>query len=186
VVWTGTAPAFEHWLAPVVGEALAPVHFGHAEHWVEYLFQGIGVGAAFAGWLAARALYKDAKSEVPARLKARFQGAWQVVYDKYYVDELYDVAVVKPVLALGRAWSWFDAQVIDRCVELVATITKVVANVDGAIDHYVVDGAVNGVASLTSSLGRTLRGIQTGRIQTYLYGALGGALVVVLLNFLIS
>jgi NADH-quinone oxidoreductase subunit L len=35
-------------------------------------------------------------------------------------------------------------------------------------------------------LGRAIRRVQTGRIQTYLYGALGGALVVVLLNFLIS
>jgi NADH-quinone oxidoreductase subunit L len=185
-VWTHVPPVFEHWLEPVVGAAVAPVHFGHAEHWVEYLFQAIGVGAAFAGWIAARALYKDAKSEVPARVKARFLGAWTVVYNKYYVDEIYDAAVVKPCVALGRTFSWFDAQVVDRAVLLVGTITKVVANVDNAIDRYLVDGAVNGVASLTSGAGRALRGVQTGRIQTYLYGALGGALVVVLLNFLIS
>ncbi|HET8733896.1 MAG TPA: hypothetical protein VFM45_09000, partial [Anaeromyxobacteraceae bacterium] len=69
---------------------------------------------------------------------------------------------------------------------LVGAITRVLANVDGAIDKYVVDGAVNAVAGVTTGLGRSLRLVQTGRIQTYLYGALGGALVVVLINFLIS
>ena len=42
------------------------------------------------------------------------------------------------------------------------------------------------VSNGTLALGRSLRRVQTGRIQTYLYGALGGALVVVLINFLIS
>jgi NADH-quinone oxidoreductase subunit L len=41
------------------------------------------------------------------------------------------------------------------------------------------------VANSTIAAGRGLRRVQTGRIQTYLYGALAGALVVVLLNFLI-
>jgi NADH-quinone oxidoreductase subunit L len=64
-------------------------------------------------------------------------------------------------------------------------VTRVVANVDGAIDRYLVDGAVNAVASVTLGAGRSLRLLQTGRISTYLYGALGGALVVVLVNFLL-
>ncbi len=62
---------------------------------------------------------------------------------------------------------------------------RLLGRLDGAIDRYVVDGAVNAVADGTVGAGRSLRRIQTGHIQTYLYGALGGALVVVLLNFLI-
>ncbi len=45
---------------------------------------------------------------------------------------------------------------------------------------------MNAVAAGTIGLGRSFRSIQTGRIQTYLYGALGGALAVVLINFLFS
>lgn len=48
--------------------------------------------------------------------------------------------------------------------------------IDGAIDRYIVDGAVNLVGWLTLAAGRWMRGLQTGRIQTYLYGALVGAL----------
>jgi NADH-quinone oxidoreductase subunit L len=181
--WTHVPPVLEHWLEPVL---VAEVSFAHVEHVWEYVFQGIGVAAATVGWLAARALYKDGKSEVPARLLARFKGAWTVVYNKYYVDELYEVVLLNPSLKLARAASWFDGNLIDRVVLLTGSITKFVANVDGAIDKYLVDGAVNAVGNAFMGIGRSMRLLQTGRIQTYLYGALGGALVVVLLNFLIS
>ena len=66
------------------------------------MFQGLGVLAATVGWLAARALYKDAKSTVPARLKERFAGIWTLVYNKYYVDELYARVVVSPSIGVAR------------------------------------------------------------------------------------
>jgi NADH-quinone oxidoreductase subunit L len=137
------------------------------------------------GWLFARALYRNGESPVPARLLERFRGVWTVVYDKYYVDELYEAVVVRPSVFLARFLSWFDDQVIDWLVNFAGWITRLFANVDGAIDKYLVDGAVNAVAAATIEGGRALRRIQTGRIQTYLYGALAGGLAVILLNFLI-
>ena len=71
-------------------------------------------------------------------------------------------------------------------MNFAGAVGRFLGQLDGAIDKYLVDGAVNAVANATLGLGRSLRHVQTGRIQTYLYGALGGALVVVLLNFLIS
>jgi NADH-quinone oxidoreductase subunit L len=181
--WTHAAPLLEHWLEPAL---TAEVTFRETPHWMEYAFQGIGVLAGAVGWFFAMVLYKDGKSTVPAALKERFEGVWTVVYNKYYVDELYALVVLKPSVAFARACSWFDANVIDRAVLLTGSVTKAFANLDGAIDKYLVDGAVNAVASATMGLGRSIRQVQTGRIQTYLYGALGGALVVVLLNFLIK
>jgi NADH-quinone oxidoreductase subunit L len=190
MAWTGHAPILEHWLAPAL-TAQDAVPFStigdeHHHHQMELLFQGIGVAVAFVGWLAARALYKDAKSTVPARLKESFTGIWTVVYNKYYVDELYAAVVLRPAVGVARAFSRFDGGVIDGLVNFVGAIGRFLGRVDAAIDTYIVDGAVNAVASATTGLGRSFRTIQTGRIQTYLYGALGGALVVVLLNFLIS
>jgi NADH-quinone oxidoreductase subunit L len=153
---------------------------------MEWLFQGLGVAAATIGFVAARAVYKDNKNA--AALAAgieRFKGAWTVVYNKYYVDELYAFLVLKPAAQLARALSWVDAHLVDGLVNAAGAVTRAFANLDGAIDKYLVDGAVNAVASATMGLGRSLRLVQTGRIQTYLYGALGGALVVVLLNFLL-
>jgi NADH-quinone oxidoreductase subunit L len=181
--WTHAAPIFEHWLEPVM---IGEVTFGHAEHWVELMFQAFGVGAATIGWIAARALYKDARSQAPAALKARFERVWTVVYNKYYVDELYAWLVLKPSTGIARFLSRFDGSVIDGLVNLVGWVGRLAGKIDAGIDRYLVDGAVNAVSNATIALGRSFRHIQTGRIQTYLYGALGGALVVVLLNFLIS
>jgi NADH-quinone oxidoreductase subunit L len=154
---------------------------------MEWLFQGLGVLAATVGFVSARAIYKDNRNE--AALKAmidRWRGVWTVVYNKYYVDELYEWAVVRNSERLARAFSWFDGRIVDGLVNATGLLTRKFADLDGWIDRTFVDGAVNGVASLISWSGGSLRLLQTGRIQTYLYGALGGALVVVLVNFLIS
>jgi len=181
--WTHKAPLLEHWLEPVM---TGKVTFQEFPHVLEYVFQGLGVLAATVGWLSARALYKDGRSEVPARLKARFEGIWTVVYNKYYVDELYAAVILKPAVAVARFASRFDGSVIDGAVNLAGAIGRFLGRFDAAIDRYLVDGAVNAVAAATIGAGKSMRSLQTGRIQTYLYGALGGALVVVLLNFLIS
>jgi NADH-quinone oxidoreductase subunit L len=193
MAWTGKAPLLEHWLEPVV-VATNDVHArftqigdAHTNHLMELLFQGIGVAVAFIGWFAARAIYKDNKNEAAlnARIE-RYKGLWTVVYNKYFVDEFYAKTVIAGSMAWARTCSWFDANIVDALVNLTGTVTRGFANFDGAIDKYVVDGAVNAVANGTAGLGKMLRLFQTGRVQTYLYGALGGALVVVLINFLIQ
>jgi NADH-quinone oxidoreductase subunit L len=180
--WTGRPPILEHFLEPSLP---ATVHFAEHPHWVEWLFQVIGVSAGAVGWLFARALYRNGTSPVPAQLLERWKRAWTVVYNKYYVDEIYEATVVRGSLVFARILSYIDSRLIDGAVNLAGAVTRLFANLDGAIDKYLVDGAVNLVASSTIAAGRGLRRLQTGRIQTYLYGALAGALVIVLLNFLI-
>ena len=182
-LWTHRPPALEHFLEPAL---TAEVHFAAKPHALEWIFQGIGVAAGVVGWFFARLLYKDARSAVPAELKKRFFRAWTVVYNKYYVDEAYGVLVLRPSVHFARFLAWCDQFIIDWLVNFAGWITRFFANIDGAIDKYLVDGAVNLVANATIAGGRTLRRVQTGRIQTYLYGALAGALAVVLLNFLIQ
>ncbi len=181
--WTHHAPALEHWLEPALP---AEVHFAEKPHTLEFLFQLFGVAAGTIGWFFARMLYKDAKSPVPAEIKKRFFSAWTIVYNKYYVDEAYGALVLRPSVFFAKFLAWFDEHIIDWLVNFAGWVTRFFANIDGAIDKYVVDGAVNLLANATIAGGRSLRRIQTGRIQTYLYGALAGALAVVLLNFLIK
>ncbi|MGA8006024.1 MAG: hypothetical protein WCA17_07985, partial [Burkholderiales bacterium] len=181
--WTGRAPILERWLEPALP---AIVKFAEAARSTEFLFQAIGVGAGAIGWFFARMLYKDNKSQVPAQLLERWKRVWTVVYNKYYVDELYQATVVRGSVSLARVLSWFDKNIIDGIVNLAGAVTRVFANIDGAIDRYLVDGAVNLVAGSALSAGSILRRLQTGRIQTYLYGALVGAIAIVLLNFIIK
>ena len=181
LLWTGHEPILEHWLAPALPAEVTFLHFGHATEW---LFQGMGVAAATIGWFFAMKLFKDGKSRVPHDLKHRYFGFWTLVYNKYYVDEAYHALVVRPALFLAAFLSWFDQHVIDWLVNFAGWLARLFAAIDDAIDKYVVDGAVNGVGGLTREGGRVLRRIQTGHIQTYLYGAALGSLLVVLLNFL--
>jgi NADH-quinone oxidoreductase subunit L len=131
-------------------------------------------------------LYKDGKSDVPARLLERWKRVWTVVYNKYYVDELYQATILRGSVLFARLCSWIDKHLVDGLVNLVGAIARVFAELDGAIDRYLVDGAVNLVAGSTLAAGRVLRRVQTGRIQTYLYGALAGAIAIVFLNFLLK
>jgi NADH-quinone oxidoreductase subunit L len=153
---------------------------------MEWLLQIVGVSAGAIGWLFARLLYLNGKSPVPAQLLLRWKRPWTVVYNKYYLDEIYQATVVRGSLVFARILSWIDSRLVDGVVNLAGAVTRLFANLDGAIDTYLVDGAVNLLANSTIAAGRGLRRVQTGRIQTYLYGALAGALVVVLLNFLIK
>ncbi|HET7786558.1 MAG TPA: NADH-quinone oxidoreductase subunit L, partial [Myxococcales bacterium] len=183
--WGGHEPLLERWLAPSL-PAAEGVPFAEASHATELFFQLIGgVIVAGGGYLAAYALYNDNRSTVPARLKEMFPRAWGLVFNKYYVDEAYGATVVRGSLWLSRASYWIDQNVIDALVNFVGAVGRAVAYVDAAIDKYVVDGAVNGLASLTWNSGKTLRRVQTGHIQAYLYGALGGAIAFVIIQYVI-
>jgi NADH-quinone oxidoreductase subunit L len=133
----------------------------------------------------ARAFYKDAKSTVPQKIAAAFPNLYRIVYNKYYVDELYEATVLRGSALLSRASAVFDNVVIDGAVNGVAAVGRFVANIDGAIDKYLVDGAVNFLADSIVQVGGRFRRLQTGRIQNYLYAAVLGALVVIGINFLI-
>jgi NADH-quinone oxidoreductase subunit L len=183
-LWSGHEPLLEKFLAPSL-PAAEKVRFVATSHGEELLFQFLGVGVAALGWIVARVLYVDARSQLPARLKETFARPWAVVYNKYYVDELYGATVVRFAAFLSRALYWIDQNVIDGFVNFMGLVGRSVAYVDAAIDKYVVDGAVNGLADLIMNSGRTLRRVQTGHIQAYLFGALGGAIVFVILQYVI-
>src|SRR5512138_3688122 len=83
---------------------------------------------------------KDNKHEAALAANIeRFKGIWTVVYNKYYVDELYQKTVLNGSVAWARICSWFDGNILDAIVNLAGKITLVFANLDGAIDKYLVD-----------------------------------------------
>lgn len=167
----------EHFLHPVTGEAQRLVEETAHGPGLEYVLMALSTGAAFAGWLVARALYKDAASPLPSRLLAspRLRAVHKLVYRKYYVDELYGATVIALGLLAARAADWFDRNVIDRLVNVSALATRIFSDLQGGIDARVVDGSVNLVADGVIAGGRGLRRAQTGRIQSYVYVLVAGA-----------
>jgi NADH-quinone oxidoreductase subunit L len=94
--WIGIE-RFGHFLAPATGAL--PIEGGSAT--LEYTLAGTAVLAALIGWFIADRLYR-ARPEAPAQLAASMSGPYNLLLHKYWIDELYDAVIVKPILATSR------------------------------------------------------------------------------------
>jgi NADH-quinone oxidoreductase subunit L len=183
-------PVLEQWLEPLTQFtklSLVGERAWHELPIVEGVFMLISIGVATLGWFAAKSLYFDlAKSE--ARLNAWKQN-WRtvhaLVFEKYRIDELYQATAIKWFREWADFFAWFDGHVVDAVVNGMGYVSKGVAWVNGAIDKYLVDGAVNFVAEGIISGGRRVRRIQTGRINNYLLGVTAGVVVIVLVAYFV-
>ena len=123
--------------------------------------------AGSAIWLGWQLFYKERwKLDV---LKGPFAWTYRFVANKYYLDDIYLGAIVKPIqYPLAKAANWFNQHVLDGVVNGTAAGTIASSRVTYAvIDQGVIDFAVNGAAGLTSVSGGLLRHVQTGNIQRY-------------------
>ncbi|MEE8595610.1 MAG: NADH-quinone oxidoreductase subunit L [Gemmatimonadota bacterium] len=90
---------------------------------------------------------------LPAAESSEPRGAASLLYHKWYVDELYDRLIVRPLLALWRG-----------CWRIV--------------DDRLIDGAVNGLGGVARVVGWTGSQLQTGRVSTYLLVFMIGVLII--------
>ncbi|GFE56883.1 NADH-quinone oxidoreductase subunit L [Geobacter sp. AOG1] len=149
---------FEHFLAPVFefSEEFTKAHAhvaGHHSVALEWGLMGLSVLIAFVGIGIAFVLYvKD--TTIPAKFTSAFPALHRAVYNKWYIDELYDFLFVNPCKALGNfLWKGFDV--------------------------VVVDGIVNGVGSIVMGFSGILRYIQSGYVFNYAFSMTLGAVVIV-------
>jgi NADH-quinone oxidoreductase subunit L len=139
----GGGARLERWLEPVTGAAALlrpPAELAAGTEWAlvggAVLVAALGMFAAFR-WLKPETL-------VPARLAPAETGLGRILWKKWYIDELYDAIVVRPVMWLSREVLW-----------------KVV-------DARLVDGwLVNGSAAVSRALGWAGSRLQTGEVGAY-------------------
>jgi NADH-quinone oxidoreductase subunit L len=134
------------------------------------------LGLGIAWWL-----YRGRTNTLPSRVMARMPLLYKVVYNKYYVDEIYQASAVRAFMGTSNISNWFDQYIVDGIVNLTGRITELFSRVDGLIDAYVVDGMVNLVGNTVRALGQALRRLQTGKLPSYLAGTALGAIILVLL-----
>ena len=159
---------FAQWLEPVI-QAHEEAHASQALEWG---LMAVSVSVAVAGVVIAYLMYRR-ESLSPAVFVNLAGGFFYRLFDrKWYFDEVYQVIFVSGTLLLARLGSLFDQYVIDGIVNGLATLTRFVAWLDGLFDQYVVDGIVNLIANLTFAIGNKVRRVQTGNINSYLYGIL--------------
>jgi NADH-quinone oxidoreductase subunit L len=165
----GGTSAIERFLAPsFAGSAGVPT--GHADAALSrvaalglMLFSTL---ISIAGILLARRFYLR-NPELPRQLAARWHGAYTLLQNKYYLDELYSATVVRGTIAAARGLFAFDRRVVDGAVDAFRWITLIVAWFSHMFDKHVVDGLPNLVGWMAGRGSFLVRMLQTGLIQNY-------------------
>jgi NADH-quinone oxidoreductase subunit L len=148
----GGRAALERWIEPITEPAAKYFRLELPHGQVELFLVGaavlIGIAGLVAGWR-----WTLRQPTLPAEAAPADTGFARVLFRKYYVDELYDRLIVRPVVWLSRWILW------------------------KGVDQGVVDGAaVNGSARLSRGLGWLGSRLQTGQVGVYIVLFLVGAL----------
>ncbi|HZI78107.1 MAG TPA: NADH-quinone oxidoreductase subunit L [Vicinamibacterales bacterium] len=130
--------------AAAPGEAAAEGEEAHdAEHIaLERTLMGVSSAIAIGGLLVAAFIWLQ-RREIADQMARSFAPLHKLLLNKYYVDEIYDATVVKPIEAVSREGLW------------------------RGVDVGVIDGAVNGVGSIVDASSMVLRRLQTGSVRAY-------------------
>ncbi len=146
--------AFHAFLAPVFEAAGGSSHHAPAAGAVPLAVLSLAIALGGIG-LALQCYLR--RPELPDLFTARYPGLYRLLWNKYYVDECYDAAVVEPIRR-GSLWLW------------------------QRFDEAVIDGCVNEAGEMFQDTGQILRRIQSGYVMNYVLSFLAG--VVVILGYL--
>ncbi|HEY7218812.1 MAG TPA: NADH-quinone oxidoreductase subunit L [Candidatus Binatia bacterium] len=159
---------FAQWMEPVI-RAHEEVRASHALEW-GLMAVSVSV-AALGAFIAFLMYYRESLSpEMFANLAGGF--LYRLFDRKWYFDEVYQVIFVNGTLLLARFGSLFDQYIIDGIVDGSAALVRFASWLNGLFDQYIIDGMVNLVANVTFGIGNKFRRVQTGNINSYLYGIL--------------
>lgn len=135
-------------------EPMFPLNEGGAA-WLEY----VATAAGLSGIALAFLFYVVAPS-IPESLARTFSGPYRWLYNKYFVDELYDSLVVSPTVDGSRSLLW------------------------RTMDAGGIDGLVNGTGKTARAIGAMLRRLQSGSIRSYAaWVVLGSILMIIFAGF---
>ena len=155
------ASAINSFLAPVIGGGHHGMADGGSLHHVSnslmFSMMGISTGIAVAGILLAYLMYIK-QPDLPAKIVGRFKLIYTIIYNKYYVDEIYDATIVKPTVKTSFIlWKVVDVKIIDGFVNAVARIVELKAEVlklfqTGYVRNYALSILLGGVIIIVCSL----------------------------------
>jgi NADH-quinone oxidoreductase subunit L len=139
----GAGNAFEQWMEPVLsrGEQISLMAGAAEGVGLQWTLMGVSVAIAIAGILLAMRYYKQKQTR--AIDEAQLGATYQLLHNKFYVDEAYDKTVVQPIYNVSNSFLY------------------------RFVDVKVIDGFVNGLAHITDIGSGAIRRIQTGVVQNY-------------------
>ncbi len=140
-------------------------HLSHQPS-VHWKVSWIAFGAALLGFALAT-LYYGLRKLDPERTRRVFSPVYRLLWNKWWFDELYHFAFVRPALWLSDLSAAIDRYVIDWLADNLARWTRLISRLDDWIDRRLVDGWVNRTADWTYACGLWLRRVQTGQLRQY-------------------
>jgi NADH-quinone oxidoreductase subunit L len=120
---------------------------------LELTLMGVSSAIAIGGIVVASLIWLR-RRELAASLARRYASIYTLLLDKYYVDELYDAAIVRPIQRGSEQGLW------------------------RGVDIAVVDGAVNGAGAVVAEGATMLRRLQTGSVRAYAGSMFIGVIVI--------
>jgi len=152
--WIGIPEVFMHgghrleaFLAPVFAQSNAITAKHAMSHETEYMLMGASVVLALAALVFAWRKYSKYQ-----RTTVEESGLGKVLANKWYVDELYDTVIVKPVLSVAKYFN-------------------------NVFEKKGIDGFVNGVGKAVNYGSRQIRLLQSGQVGTYVLMMVLGILI---------
>ncbi len=150
----GGGNQFEVFLEPVFEKAAMkmslPYHDAAA---AEYLLMAVSVAIAAGSISFARFVYLR-RTDIAAGVAERFPGVHALLWNKYFVDEVYDAAIVMPIKKMSEVLLW------------------------KGVDVHVIDNTINTGSKFVGFLSEIFRRVQTGVAQTYALVFVAGILFV--------
>lgn len=145
-------------------------------HHAHYPAMILSLAIAGIGILLAYVFYFWKKVDVD-KLTEKIKPLYNFSLNKWYFDELYKATAVAFTMGISRLSAWIDSKIVDGAVNGSATITRWTSFGSGKFDNVVVDGLVNLSGGIVGFLGLVFRKFQTGRIQTYIMFLVFGLIV---------
>jgi NADH-quinone oxidoreductase subunit L len=156
---TGTVKIAHHALAKEISLMLVSIFIAGAGIWLAYEF------------------YRT-KRFAPELVARKWPKLYQLLLHKYYVDEIYDAAVVERTKDLGTALGRFDAGVIDGVgVDGAGWLARSSSTLSMWWDKWIIDGLLNLGAKLMQLFSYPVRLLQTGMFSSYAMLILVGLVV---------
>jgi NADH-quinone oxidoreductase subunit L len=161
---------FEKFLDPILKGILpetGEVNIVHHAVLKELLLMGASLTIAAAGIFLAYQLYCS-KRIVPELVAKKLPRLYQLLLHKYYVDEIYDAAIVERTKDLGTLLGRFDANVIDGVgVNGAGWLARFGSTLSMWWDKWIIDGLLNFSAKLMQLFSYPVRLLQTGVFSSY-------------------
>ena len=151
---------------------------GGAFHALDALLMIISVMVGVLGWGLAWFMYTK-RTDIPDRLAGKYKDLYELLLNKYWVDELYEFVFVRGAKALANVLWGFDERVVDGAVNGASHLIIQSSEESGRFDLQTIDGSVNGLSVVIQFGARAFRLLQTGFVQNYVLAMVLGLFVIV-------